>query len=151
VDQKALRALGSAFRIQLLDLIVRGTTSPKRISVALSRRGPDEGPDEALLSKTSYNVDVLREAGLIEIATTRPVRGATEHFYKPTLPSSIQWVPLVLDSAGQAEVLGAMKTFVATIQRAHKRSAKRLSATDSVGKAQTIVIADFTSRARTPK
>jgi DNA-binding transcriptional ArsR family regulator len=36
------------------------------------------------LSGTSYHVRVLLECGAIEIASTRQVRGAVEHFYRPS-------------------------------------------------------------------
>jgi DNA-binding transcriptional ArsR family regulator len=41
------------------------------------------------LSNVSYHYRVLVEADLLKLAYTRPVRGATEHFYRP--------VPAALD------------------------------------------------------
>ncbi len=35
------------------------------------------------ISNVSYHYRVLVEAELLELAYTRPVRGATEHFYRP--------------------------------------------------------------------
>ncbi len=34
------------------------------------------------LSNTNYHVTELHKAGLIDLASTRQVRGATEHFYR---------------------------------------------------------------------
>jgi hypothetical protein len=39
------------------------------------------------LSKLSYHVKVLRECGWIELISTAPRRGATEHFYRGTTKS----------------------------------------------------------------
>jgi DNA-binding transcriptional ArsR family regulator len=37
------------------------------------------------LGKLSYHFGVLAECGAIELVGTRPTRGATQHFYRPTL------------------------------------------------------------------
>jgi predicted ArsR family transcriptional regulator len=71
--------------------LARATAHPLRISI-LEILGIDGGrtlsPSELChelqipLSNTNYHVTELHKAGLIELARERPVRGATEHFYR---------------------------------------------------------------------
>lgn len=71
--------------------LARATAHPLRVSI-LEILGLDGGrtlsPIELSrelqipLSNTNYHVRELAKAGLIELAGQRPVRGATEHFYR---------------------------------------------------------------------
>jgi hypothetical protein len=71
--------------------LARSTAHPLRISI-LEILGMDGGrtlsPSELSqelqipLSNTNYHVTELAKAALIELASQRPVRGATEHFYR---------------------------------------------------------------------
>jgi DNA-binding transcriptional ArsR family regulator len=71
--------------------LARATAHPLRVAV-LEILGLDGGrtlspSDLSLelqipLSNTNYHVTELAKAGLIELTGTRPVRGATEHFYR---------------------------------------------------------------------
>jgi DNA-binding transcriptional ArsR family regulator len=75
--------------------LARATAHPLRVSI-LEILGIDGGrvlsPSELSrelqipLSNTNYHVTELAKASLIELARTRQVRGATEHFYR--LPAS---------------------------------------------------------------
>ncbi|MGD9735722.1 MAG: helix-turn-helix domain-containing protein [Solirubrobacterales bacterium] len=75
--------------------LARSTAHPLRVSI-LEILGIDGGrtlsPSELCLelqiplSNTNYHVTELHKAGLIELASQRQVRGATEHFYR--LPGS---------------------------------------------------------------
>jgi hypothetical protein len=80
--------------------LARATAHPLRISI-LEILGMDGGrtlsPSELSqelqipLSNTNYHVTELAKAKLIEMASQRPVRGATEHFYRiPAAKSGLQ-------------------------------------------------------------
>lgn len=72
-------------------LLARANTHPLRISI-LEVLGMDGGrtlsPSDLSyelrtpLSNVNYHVTELRRTGLVELASERPVRGATEHFYR---------------------------------------------------------------------
>ena len=72
-------------------LLARANTHPLRISI-LEVLGMEGGrtlsPSELSyelrtpLSNVNYHVTELRRTGLVELARERPVRGATEHFYR---------------------------------------------------------------------
>lgn len=59
-------------RARILGLLSERTASPNELAVALKRP----------LSKVSYQVRNLKEAGKIELVDERKVRGAVEHFYR---------------------------------------------------------------------
>jgi predicted ArsR family transcriptional regulator len=71
--------------------LARANTHPMRISI-LEILGIDDGrtlsPIELSqelrmpLSNTNYHVTELHKSGLIDLSSTRRVRGATEHFYR---------------------------------------------------------------------
>jgi|SRR5689334_17482207 len=75
-------------------LLARANTHPLRISI-LEVLGMDGGrtlsPSDLSyelrtpLSNVNYHVTELRRSGLVELARERPVRGATEHFYREAL------------------------------------------------------------------
>jgi len=78
-------------------LLARANTHPLRISI-LEVLGMDGGrtlsPSDLSyelrtpLSNVNYHVTELRRTGLVELAGERPVRGATEHFYREPKASS---------------------------------------------------------------
>ena len=73
--------------------LARANTHPLRISI-LEVLGMDGGrtlsPSDLSyelrtpLSNVNYHVTELYRTGLVELAGERPVRGATEHFYRET-------------------------------------------------------------------
>lgn len=77
-------------------LLARANTHPLRISI-LEVLAMDEGrtlsPSDLSyelrtpLSNVNYHVTELRRTGLVELTGERPVRGATEHFYRETKAS----------------------------------------------------------------
>ena len=77
--------------------LARANTHPLRISV-LEVLAIDGGrilsPSDLSyelrvpLSNVNYHVTELRRTGLVELAGERPVRGATEHFYREPKASS---------------------------------------------------------------
>ncbi|MDX6609503.1 MAG: Helix-turn-helix domain [Solirubrobacterales bacterium] len=72
-------------------LLARANTHPLRISI-LEVLGMEGGrtlsPSDLSyelrtpLSNVNYHVTELRRTGLVELSGERPVRGATEHFYR---------------------------------------------------------------------
>ena len=58
-------------QIHVLEELRRGAASPRELAERVSRP----------LGHVSYHVRHLRALGLIELTSTRPVRGALEHFY----------------------------------------------------------------------
>lgn len=74
-------------------LLARANTHPLRISI-LEVLGMDGGrtlsPSDLSyelrtpLSNVNYHVTELHRTGLVELTAERPVRGATEHFYRET-------------------------------------------------------------------
>ena len=51
----------------------------------------------------AYHVRVLRELGMIQLVSTRQVRGATQHFYRSVIDSHLDedvWRKLLLSLAG---------------------------------------------------
>lgn len=78
-------------------LLARANTHPLRISI-LEVLGMDGGrtlsPSDLSyelrtpLSNVNYHVTELRRTGLVELTRERPVRGATEHFYREAKISS---------------------------------------------------------------
>jgi predicted ArsR family transcriptional regulator len=75
--QLLARANTHPLRISILEVLAMDggrTLSPSDLSYEL--RTP--------LSNVNYHVTELRRTGLVELAGERPVRGATEHFYRET-------------------------------------------------------------------
>jgi DNA-binding transcriptional ArsR family regulator len=73
--QLLARANTHPLRISILEVLALDggrTLSPSDLSYEL--RTP--------LSNVNYHVTELRRTGLVELAGERPVRGATEHFYR---------------------------------------------------------------------
>lgn len=79
-------------------LLARANTHPLRISIleVLSMDGgrtlsPSDLSYELRtpLSNVNYHVTELRRTGLVELAGERPVRGATEHFYREAKASPV--------------------------------------------------------------
>ena len=74
IDQRLAKALSNSLRSEALALISEGVDSPKLIA---ERLGLD-------VRNVAYHVRVLRNLGCIELAETRPRRGAVEHVYRLT-------------------------------------------------------------------
>lgn len=80
--QLLARANTHPLRISILEVLAMDggrTLSPSDLSYEL--RTP--------LSNVNYHVTELRRTGLVELAGERPVRGATEHFYREAKPKSM--------------------------------------------------------------
>jgi len=83
--QDLLVALGHPTRRQILrEMDGRPPTSPREMTERL---------DESL-SNVSYHFRVLAGSGVLELVSTRPVRGSTQHFYGVTLDAG--WAQALL-------------------------------------------------------
>lgn len=71
-DQDLVRAFAHPLRIQILQILGDGPSSPKRIADLL----------EQPLSNVSYHVRVLSKCNCVQLVDTRPARGAVEHIYE---------------------------------------------------------------------
>jgi len=74
IDTRLVRALAHPMRAEILDLLTERTASPNQLKDLIDRG----------LSHVSYHARALEKAGAIELVDQRPVRGATEHFYRAT-------------------------------------------------------------------
>jgi DNA-binding transcriptional ArsR family regulator len=87
MDQRLVRALGHPMRQRILRILHERVSSPSEIAAELGER----------IGKVAYHVQILVENGAIELVETRPVRGATQHFYRPLmrpLLDEAQWTAL---------------------------------------------------------
>ena len=74
IDQRLVRAVSHPLRVEVLEAIVNeGEISPTLVATKLKQD----------LGKVSYHVGVLKSCEVIELAKTRPRRGALEHFFRP--------------------------------------------------------------------
>jgi DNA-binding transcriptional ArsR family regulator len=71
-DPKHAKGCSHPIRAQVLHRLALGPASPKVLSDELG----------VPLGNVSYHVRHLRDLGLIELASTRPRRGAVEHTYR---------------------------------------------------------------------
>ncbi len=72
IDPRLAKALSNDVRARALNLIAEDPKSPKAIAATL-------GLD---VRSVAYHVRVLKKLGCIELAETRPRRGAIEHVYR---------------------------------------------------------------------
>jgi DNA-binding transcriptional ArsR family regulator len=72
IDLRLVKALTHDLRVQILEILNERIASPKELAAELG-----EG-----LPQVSYHVNVLREYDCIELVSTAPRRGATEHYYR---------------------------------------------------------------------
>ena len=73
--ERLARANTHPMRISILEILgIDGGRTLSPIALAHELRMP--------LSNTNYHVTELYKSGLIDLASTRQVRGATEHFYR---------------------------------------------------------------------
>lgn len=71
-DPRLVKGLAHPLRIHILRVLQDRVASPSEIA----------GEIDAPLGNVSYHVRFLARVGLIELATTKPRRGAVEHYYR---------------------------------------------------------------------
>jgi DNA-binding transcriptional ArsR family regulator len=92
--QELLVALGHPTRRQILRAMEGGPpTSPRQLTEKLGET----------LSNVAYHFRVLAESGVIELITTRPVRGSTQHFYGVSLQADWAQALLAIDEDGNRD------------------------------------------------
>jgi DNA-binding transcriptional ArsR family regulator len=74
VDGDVAKAMAHPLRVQILAALNKRVMSPTMFSKEFKEK----------LQNVSYHFRILKEYGLIEEVDSRPVRGATEHFYTAT-------------------------------------------------------------------
>lgn len=78
-------AVGHPTRLRILVVFAnRSEWSPKRMTDALPHQEGSGALKLESLGNVSYHFRVLEKAGLIRPTRQRPVRGASEHFYRIT-------------------------------------------------------------------
>jgi hypothetical protein len=76
IGQRLVQAVAHPIRLEVLRIFYYRTASPKEVAKELATS----------LGTVAYHVRVLKDFGCIELVGSRPVRGATEHFYRATVP-----------------------------------------------------------------
>jgi DNA-binding transcriptional ArsR family regulator len=71
-DPRLVKALAHPLRINILRVLQDRVASPSEIAAEIS----------APLGNVSYHVRFLQRVGLLELVSTRPRRGAVEHYYR---------------------------------------------------------------------
>src|SRR3954471_13606095 len=110
--QNRIKAMNHPLRASLLRVLVERTSSPAEMAREL-----DED-----LSNVSYHTKQLVELGCAELVSTRPVRGALEHFYRATECSLIdtkEWEeldPLMAENLIHEMMQKTLDDFVAAAQ-----------------------------------
>lgn len=74
IDQRLVRALSHPHRVQALNILNERTASPIQLAPMIG----------TTVGRIAYHVRELERLDCIELVETRPVRGATEHFYRAT-------------------------------------------------------------------
>ena len=77
--QRLVQAVAHPIRLEVLRIFYYRTASPNEAAKELG----------ISLGTVAYHVRVLKDFGCIELVDSRPVRGATEHFYRATVPAHI--------------------------------------------------------------
>jgi DNA-binding transcriptional ArsR family regulator len=105
IDQRLVKGLAHPLRVRILMTLAGGTASPSEIADDLGER----------LGNVSYHMRVLAELECIDLIETRPVRGATEHYYKvrsEAFIGSAPWQKLPAQILGHAAT-ESLRSFIA--------------------------------------
>ncbi len=76
LTDRLVAPVANSARLEVLRVFSYRTASPNEVAKELGKT----------LASIAYHVKVLKEFGCIEAVKERPVRGATEHFYRATVP-----------------------------------------------------------------
>lgn len=98
-ERQRLRALAHPVRLRILSLL---TDSPK----SGTQLGPELGMSQAAVS---YHLRSLAEAGLVEVAETRSVRGGLEKLYRP--------MPIGTVAGRSVDMVASAAAITAEVQR----------------------------------
>ncbi len=97
------------------------------------------------LNRLVYHVRVLREAGVIELDSTRMGRSTVEHLYRSRLKPSVsgpagEWISITVDETGWAELRQAVEQLVTETRAIERRAATRLAQTDETAAAARLAV-----------
>jgi hypothetical protein len=87
IDQRLVKALSHPHRLHALKILNERTASPIQLAPIVG----------TTVGRIAYHVRELERLDCIELVDTRPVRGATEHFYRATARaffSAEEWAQL---------------------------------------------------------
>lgn len=87
IDQRLVKALSHPHRLHALKILNERTASPIQLAPIVG----------TTVGRIAYHVRELERLDCIELVETRPVRGATEHFYRATARaffSAEEWAQL---------------------------------------------------------
>ena len=87
IDQRLVKAISHPHRLHALKILNERTASPIQLAPIVG----------TTVGRIAYHVRELERLDCIELVETRPVRGATEHFYRATARaffSADEWVQL---------------------------------------------------------
>ncbi|MFL5899446.1 MAG: hypothetical protein ACJ76D_13500 [Solirubrobacterales bacterium] len=115
VDRVLAKGLSHSTRCEILAYLAEhDIASPSEMDRAgLARNGKGDRKKKKL-AHISYHVDVLAKLGLVKFAYSRPVRGATEHFYRPNarmLLSVEDWSQLPRTAKTDVSIAALEETF----------------------------------------
>jgi DNA-binding transcriptional ArsR family regulator len=105
--ENRIKAMSHPLRAAVLRILVERTASPAEMARELDEE----------LSNVSYHTKQLVEFECAELVSTRPVRGALEHFYRATerhLIDTEAWEEKILDdftASARAQLVGGDKDF----------------------------------------
>lgn len=103
-DPRWARAIAHPLRIRLLAMLNEEPASPVMLATKL----------EQPLGVVSYHVRKLHDLGLLDLVSTRPRRGATEHFYRA------RGLPVVTDEAwSQLGTVPKQRMITVTLNQIH--------------------------------
>jgi len=74
-----LKAVSHPVRARALTVLNQRVASPSELATE----------QDAPVWDVAYHVRVLRELGMIQLVSTRQVRGATQHFYRTVAPPDL--------------------------------------------------------------
>jgi DNA-binding transcriptional ArsR family regulator len=116
-DQRLFKALGHPLRRRILEALNEQESSPSQLAERLGEP----------LGNVSYHVKILEQSGAAELIKTEPVRGAIEHFYRPTARAAVSSAPLELDEQGCNEVAQLLDETLGRARELEIAARKRLS------------------------
>jgi hypothetical protein len=101
IDQRLVKALSHPHRLHALKILNERTASPIQLAPIVG----------TTVGRIAYHVRELERLDCIELVDTRPVRGATEHFYRATARaffSAEEWAQL--PASVRSSISGMMVT-----------------------------------------
>ena len=106
-DTVLLKVLSHPVRARALTVLNQRVASPSELA---AEQGEAVGD-------VAYHVRVLHELGMVELVTTRQVRGATQHFYRSTARPYLGNISLNLDPEGWSQATALLDSCLKSLIR----------------------------------